>query len=334
MKTIKISSLFNVDEWKHLLILKLFHIISNRPIEYVHPNRADILLIGPYDILTFKRKLFNIFLRKIRFNNLENATINQYELFKKIFPSLDIYSLKRNYRPLRVFISYENVRYDDLNCDYYITSEIDKNSTNHLRIPFWKELIDWSHLGVVRESTEFIKRFDNYFKIEHLTSPQGQDFLKKDRKICLFSSHLMEPRKSMYYNFSKHFVVDGNGPFFNKKIKNHKSSSFSKKEILKNYAFNLCPENTLYPGYYTEKVPEAFLSHCLPLAWADPNIELDFNKKSFVNLLNYSGDSYLEISNLLKDDHFLKKFTYEPLLLSVPDLNKEINFVKKIINCL
>ena len=101
-----------------------------------------------------------------------------------------------------------------------------------------------------------------------------------------------------------------------------------------NYAFNLCPENSLFPGYYTEKVPEAFLCKTLPISWMDNNVKFDFNEKSFVNLLNYSKDNYLEIIHLLKDNSFLKKFVNEPLLLKEPNLENEISFVKKIINCI
>jgi hypothetical protein len=136
----------------------------------------------------------------------------------------------------------------------------------------------------------------------------------------------------MYDNFSKNFTVNGYGPYFNKNISHHNFNPLSKKEILKKYAFNLCPENSLYPGYYTEKVPEAFLGQSLPLTWADNNINHDFNEKSFVNLLNYTKDNYLEISELLKDESFLKKFTSEPLLLKEPNLNQEIIFIKKIFD--
>ena len=46
----------------------------------------------------------------------------------------------------------------------------------------------------------------------------------------------------------------------------------------------MCPENGLYPGYYTEKIPEAFYSGCLPITWADENIVADFNSRAFLNL--------------------------------------------------
>ena len=114
--------------------------------------------------------------------------------------------------------------------------------------------------------------------------PQGNTFLNKDRKMCLITSHLNEPRKSMYEIFSKKFTVDGYGPYFDGQISNHNLSNFTKKNILEKYAFNLCPENNLYPGYYSEKIPDAFMAKCLPISWADSNINYDFNENSFINL--------------------------------------------------
>jgi hypothetical protein len=318
MKKIKISTLWTGD-LKGSLIIKLIEHISKKEIKFVSPEVSDILIFGPYDTLVLKRKFSNFIRKKLKF--IDN-----------LFPNIDLYLLKRKIKPIRIFYSHENYPFPEVKYDFSITSHFGRSSESHLRFPLWKELINWDHLGLKRELSTFIERFGNYYIIKDLISPQGDFFLKKDRKICLLSSHLDEPRKSMFFNFSKNFIIDGYGPYFNKDIKNHNSNPLSKKEILKKYAFNLCPENSLYPGYYTEKVPEAFLGKCLPLAWADNNINQDFNEKSFVNLLNYSKDNYLEISNLLKDESFLNKYATEPLLLNEPNLNKEINFIKKIID--
>jgi hypothetical protein len=238
--------------------------------------------------------------------------------------------LNRKIKPLRIFYSHEAYPLPDIYYDYSITTHLGISNETRLRFPLWKDLIDWSHLGIKRELNQFMKRFDNFYNIKELMSPQGDFFMGKKREICLFSSHLNEPRKSMYLSLLKNFKVDGYGPHFNNKIKDHNSSSFSKKEVLKQYAFNLCPENVLCPGFYTEKVPEAFLGKSLPITWGDSNISFDFNEKSFINLLNYSKNNYLEINSLLKDDSFLKKFTTEPLLLKEPNLTEEIKFLKKI----
>jgi hypothetical protein len=326
MKKIKISSLWNATvDLKSNVILSLIKNLSKKDIEFTSIKDCDILLFGPFEnqsiLHSIKRKFIEKFKKKI--NGVE-----------KIFPNIDFYLLNRKIKPLRIFLSWENFQFPNIKYDFAITSFLGINNENHLRFPLWKNLVDWTHLDLAREMDPYIKRFDTYYKIEDLTKPQGEDFIKKPKKMCLISSHLNEPRKSIYHSFKKNFEVDGYGPIFDKKIKDHYSNPITKKEILKNYAFNLCPENSLYPGYYTEKIPEAFLSKCLPITWADKNVSNDFNDKSFINLLNYSIDNYSEIMNLINDTNFLKPFTNEPLLLISPNLNNEIKFAQKIIDCL
>jgi hypothetical protein len=320
MKKIKIATLWIGDLHKSI-IFQLIEDIAKKEIEVVPLNQCDVVIFGPYDTLSLKRRFVNFLQRKLK-------NINT------IFPSIDLYLLNRKIKPLRIFYSHENYSFPNIKYDFSITTHLGMNKDRHLRFPLWKELIDWSHLGIRRDLNKFIKRFDNYYNIKDLILPQGESFLKKEKKICIFTSHLEEPRKTMYSNFSKDFIVDGYGPYFNKKIIHHNNNELSKKETLKNYAFNLCPENSLYPGYYTEKVPEAFLSKSLPLSWMDTNVNCDFNDKSFVNLLQYSKDNYAEIISLLKEENFLKKFTNEPLLLKEPNLDEENSFIKKIISCI
>ena len=323
MTTIKISSLFNFADWNSSVIFKLFASLSKKKIEYVDPDQADILIIGPYDINSVKKRSTNFLLKKLKILKLQEK-----------FPNLDIYSFKRNYKPLRIFFSFENFRYDSIKADYYITSDLGVSSENHLRFPSWKDYIDWSVSEDIYRDKNTLNshRFGSYWNIDDLIKPLGEDFLRRKKEFCIFSSHLVEPRKSIYLKFSKNFNVDGYGPYFNKSIKSHNSSDFKTQDILKDYAFNLCPQNSLYPGYYTEGLVNAFVSKTLPVTWADKNINLDFNEKSFINLLDYTSSNYDEICQLMKDQYFLKKFVTEPLLLQKPDLKNEKLFVQKILS--
>jgi len=266
-------------------------------------------------------KIFNLFLNKINNKGFDN-----------FFPNLDIYSLKRNYKPLRIFLSYENIHENLPKYDFSFHHDLGIVNENHFRFPIWKEHINWSHEGIFRDDTLTSKRFGSLWKLDDLLQPQGLDFLKKKRDVCFITSHMIEPKMSIYLKFAKHFQVDGYGPYFDKEIKHHNSSKFFIKDILKNYAFNLCPENSLYPGYYNERVPNAFLSKSLPITWADNNISFDFNPKAFINLIDYTTDNYESICHLLKDDNFLKKFIDQPLLNKKINLDAERNFVNKILS--
>jgi len=319
MKKIKISFLWGYD-MTNTVIFHLIKILSKKDIEITPISKCDLLIFGPYDNYSIKRKVIRFVKKKM-------------ETFETFFPNIDFYLLNRKIKPIKLFHSTENYYPStDIKYDFAITPYLGISNENHLRFACWKEYVDWSHLNIPRKLSHLTKRFGSYYKIKDLMNSQGDLFLKKEKKICLITSHLNEPRKSMYEALSKKFTVDGYGPHYNKKIFNHNSSNFTKNDIFEKYAFNLCPENTLYPGYYTEKIPEAFLGKCLPISWADNNIKYDFNENAFINLLNYSNDNYEEICSLLKDDNFLKRYSNQPLILKKPSLDKEIEFINKLIN--
>jgi len=320
VNNIKISFLWS-ENIKQSILFSLINFLSKKKIEIVPPSNADLLILGPYDHSSFKRRCFNILNKRIK-------NINQK------FPNLDIYSLNRNYKPIRLFVSSENYVPIDFKYDFSITCSLGIVDDNHLRFPVWKDDIDWSHEGFFRENSSNTQRFGSFHNIEDFIKSQGKIFMEKKKIFCLFSSHLREPRKSLFTQISKSFLIDGFGPYFNKNLQSHNNNKFKKKDIMKNYAFNLCPENSLYPGYYTEKIPDAFLGKCLPVSWVDQNVDVDFNKKAFINMLDYTKDNYVTMCELLKDDIFLKKFTSEPLCFSKPNLDKEKKFINKIISIL
>jgi hypothetical protein len=319
MKAIRVSSVNTIDI-QNTVIFNLIKILSKKEIKIVDPNNCDLLFVGPYHYFSVKEKLF----RGLNKNKFFSQPLNLVKFL-----------LKRKIQPIKIFYSSENFRHNIINSDFSITCDLGVCDQNHLRMPPWKEHIDWSHEGISRNNNvQNAKRFGLFHKIESLQNPLSDEFLKRKRKICLITTHLNEPRGSIYKYFSKQFTVDGYGRYFDSKIKNHNESSFIKKDLMKNYAFSLCPENSLYPGYYTEKITDAFSAKCLPITWADSNVSLDFNINAFVNLIEHVKDNYYSICNLLKDDSYLKKYAKEPLLLKKVDLENEKKFVQIILSLL
>lgn len=324
MKTLKISHIwFSSLEFEDSIFFHLLKQYANKNIELVAPDKCDILFMGPYDLNTIKRRVYNYGV-----NKLKNKKIN-LEFF---FPNLDWYSIKRNYKPVKVFLSQESIPINKISADFYITPRIGVSNKNHFRFPAWKEMINWDFEGIKRSNLQqAAQRLGEYYNLDELMRPQGENFLSKEKKFCIITSHLEDPRKSFIEHLSRHFVIDGFGPYFNKKVVNFNQSGFLKKNILEKYAFNLCPENTIFPGYYTEKIPDAFISKSLPVTWADKYVNLDFNPKAFVNLFDYMTN-FDEICEMLKDLNFLKKFTKEPLIQKKINLDAERKFIKKIIS--
>jgi hypothetical protein len=186
------------------------------------------------------------------------------------------------------------------------------------------EFVDWSHeIPLDLENN----RFGELLNLEKLSNPLGRDFLDRKKRLVFFTSHLREPRESIYKQLNNTVGVDGFGPFFDSTVVDHNSSAFYKKVILRDYAFNLCPENSLYPGYVTEKIPEAFQSGCLPVTWVDPNVKCDFNPKAFINLHDFADD-YGAVTHILQSENELLKYTSEPLLTKKPSILPLVEFLK------
>jgi 2-O-methyltransferase len=68
-----------------------------------------------------------------------------------------------------------------------------------------------------------------------------------------------------------------------------------KPALLKPYYFNLCSENTIAPGYVTEKIWESVANGCLPIYHAGKghSVYADFQEGSFIDTADYRDPSQL-----------------------------------------
>jgi hypothetical protein len=305
LKTIfKIAAYGVAEDYKESLIPCVIRSLGYS-IDWTHANTADLILFGPFYSISRKQKWIPKPLRKY-FDQLENFS-NRVTLL---------------HTP-------ENQRQDVVASTYKITSNIVFDDDYHYRVPYWMEVLNWEHEGVIGNSNP---RFGKLLEISELATPIGGDFLKKPFQAALFASHLREPRATLLKIVSKMMPVHGYGSCFDARIKDHSSSGLFKYDILKNYAFNLCPENSMHPGYYTEKIPEAIIAGCLPITWTDSNVSIDFNPKAMINLAELMYDEHQSLNYIVKDKFYLNKIAEQPLILKLPTLSGLKIFLQKIIS--
>lgn len=316
MKNIRIATLGTPHDYRSsLLPIVIEHL--GRKIEWVTPDKSDLLILGPFQ--GAPRKPYGWCPKPLR------------PLASTIGQSLQELSKVRKYEPLKLFHTQENVRFDQVAADYSISFDLGVQSDKHFRFPYWMEMLDWSHENIYGNTNP---RYGQLLKISTLMSPLGNQFLTRGGSCAMLSSHLREPRGSLFNAIAKAIPIQGFGAHFNQSIKDHHSSGFLKKDVLEKFSFNLCPENGLYPGYYTEKIPEAFNSGCLPITWADENIGVDFNRKAFINLLPLAENNYEAIQNMLSDRKFLDCFEGESLLVNKPSTEPLKNYLRLLIQSL
>ena len=310
MKNIRISTQGTPHDYRTSLLPLVIQHLGYR-IEWVRPAKADLRILGPF--LETKRK-YSWCPKPLR------------PIASAIDDSIGSGNIQSSSATL--FHTQENVRHDFIKADFSISFDLGVDSKNHLRFPYWMEMIDWSHEGLTGNQNP---RYGGLLRLEKLKSPLGNHFLERGGSGILLSSHLREPRASIYKALNKIVSVKGVGAHFDESIKNHHSSGFLKQDLLNQFTFNICPENGLYPGYYTEKIPEAFHSGCLPIAWVDENVKADFNSAAIINLLPFFNSDFEGLKEILTNSQALAQFQSEALILNSPSLEALKLFLLEIL---
>jgi hypothetical protein len=313
MKKIRITSKGAPSDYRHSLVPLIIANLGYQ-IDWVDSGSADLEIIGPF--VSRQAKKMRWVPKPLR---------------KMLLPITDAASVRiasRQYSPLRLFQTGENLRHDHVIADYAISHDLGVMSDRHFRFPYWMEMVDWSHEGLHGNCNP---RFGALLKFEQLEKPLGGQFLERERRAILLSSHLREPRASCMQALQRSVAVDGFGPHFDKNIKDHHHSSFLKKDLLSTYAFNLCPENGLYPGYVTEKIPEAFAAGCLPITWVDESISVDFNPAAMINVKPMMQDDFSGLADILSSEKRLAGFMGQRLLLRRPSIEPFRQFIARVL---
>lgn len=311
MKRIRIATIGSPDDYRQSLLPIIAQSLGYQ-LNWVHPKESDVLVFGPFANPKPKNTMgwCPKPLRPVIWP-LQEGLLNALG--------------SRSTPPITLFHTAENLRHDYIGANYAISFDLNVKSSTHFRLPYWMEMLNWSHEGIAGNQNP---RYGRLLEIDRLTKPLGNRFLSKPRKAAFLSSHLREPRKTLFDAVKLVLPVTGFGAYFDKNIKNHHLSSFLKFNLLQDFTFNLCPENGMHPGYYTEKIPEAFFADCLPITWAENNVHIDFNPKAFINLAPLTWCNYEPLKEILYSPRLLDEYAGQPLLLRAPSILPFKAFVK------
>jgi len=107
----------------------------------------------------------------------------------------------------------------------------------------------------------------------------------------------------------------------------------SKFAILPEYKFCLCPENSIYDGYVTEKLIDAYAGLTVPIYSGTMSVDCDFNERAFLNYQNTKDMDYFvsHIADMDDDIAWYQEVYSQPLLHEAPKLHDAIAFVRSIV---
>jgi len=228
--------------------------------------------------------------------------------------------LYRNSKAIKIFYTGENVKPDLYNCDFSLSFDYNSYSGRNLRLPHWFLYIDWWGTSSPPVAEISIKDISNNLDPEELW--ERKDF------CSIVIGNPVPNRLEVVSELSKYKPVHGFGSVFNNRLNG------SKIELLKDYKFNICFENTIAPRYITEKLLEAKVAGCMPLYFGDSSVSLDFNERAFINYNDFSRlDYFIEAVKILdtNKDVFIS-LSKEKLFKTPPSLDDLYSFLRRILS--
>lgn len=263
------------------LLLNIIGRVSQRQVELTDTVKdADLLIVHPYIVseLAYKfRWLINFFAKRILKSGVAGKNNLRWMLGtgnkKTLFVSNE--NLDRPYwwNMIGKFL----VESDVPRLTYW-PSEVDPDGA---RFPYWYNYVDWPEYP----RPDFYKRFGRLYKIDDLMAPLPVSRNRKDKAVSI-SSHLDHPRKALLKHAQKYIEVDSFGA---------SGTRFKgpKIELMQQYKYAFCPENSTGYGYDTEKLPEAWVAGCIPIGISinpfsefNPNVVRDCEEAENVCLNN------------------------------------------------
>jgi len=263
---------------------------------YLPQNTGKPLLKVDFVDFGFINKCNNFFVDLLSMN---------YSVMIADKPDLLFYSdtgnseLHRLYNCKKIFWTGESTEPDFSVCDYSL-APLEIDNPRHCRLPYYV-------VGCGCNAENLIK-----------APGEAEAILRQNRHGCsAVISNIgkrAQYRTSFFKKLHRHISVYSGGRGLNNIGGPIPPGGYSKHEFLCKYRFNLSFENRCVPGYTTEKIVEAMWARSIPLYWGEPNIGREFNKKSFINVQDFSSEEecFRRIVEIETDDSAYLEMLSEP----------------------
>ena len=232
----------------------------------------------------------------------------------------------------KIFYTGENLRPNFDHCHYSLTFDKENYNGKNFRLPLWHFYIDWFNVNTYKDpkwlipvdylftnNTPFYKKTKNKFCVIVNNHANGEAFRRKNDVITIRQYKDVD----VYGGLGKY--IDGN-------LIRLPSGEDEKIKKISEYKFSMCYENSIYPGYHTEKLLHAKIAGNIPLYYGANTIKEDFNENCFIDTTNFTPEELLnKIKEIDENEDLYKKILNEPLFKEKISLDKIYNNIDFII---
>lgn len=187
--------------------------------------------------------------------------VKKYDCKLKIFfygENLDMYPKFNNFKELyNIFDLIIGFKYTDKKKKLY-------------RLPLWMTYYPFYNMNTDENIL-------NYIQTEYSKNINNQK-----KNCCLIARHDRGGQRTKIYNEVIKYCDIKCPSIFKNNYKKLGRNVTDKIEFLKQFKYNICPENSKYEGYFTEKIFQSLESGCIPIYWG-----VDFPEKNIINKQSY-----------------------------------------------
>lgn len=211
----------------------------------------------------------------------------------------------------KIFFTGENVRPNSKKCDYSLSFDYEDYDGKNFRLPLWYLYIDWFGVETYNNPEWLIPESYLYDENEFTEKRKGE--------FCsIVFGKPVESRIQAINNISKYKPVDVWGKA-NPRSPVPDGEKY-KLDLISSYKFSLCYENSVTPGYHTEKLLHGMVAGNIPIYYGDKTVDQDFNPNRFINAVGMSDEELLE--KIIEIDESDKLYNE---ILSQPIFDKEVS---------
>jgi len=221
----------------------------------------------------------------------------------------------RRYREcLKIFYTGENVLPDFGECHASLSFSPEAFGGKNMRLPLWYLYIDW--FGV--------KTYGNpewLVPLEWLIEgrPDHPSFSSKQGFCAIVYGKPIHSRIEAIASLGHYKPVDVFGKA--NPMAPIADGEWAKIRALSSYRFSLCYENSVAPGYHTEKLLHGKIAGGIPIYYGHQTVEFDFNPRCFIEASGLSGPDLVEyIREIDNNTRLYRQLVSEPLFLQLPDI--------------
>jgi hypothetical protein len=228
-----------------------------------------------------------------------HSVYNEYSLHIEKFSSYRFRKKHKNIKAHSIWYASENVRPPfgkDYDC--FLSWDTDDGILKNIFLPGWA-----AQLG---DDINDVKKLQNGMAMYR------KPVISKTRFACIFANNPENMRMHFLSLLKEIGQVDCYGWAFNNPI-------LDKQAILKEYRFNLCFENDLYPNYVSEKIFDSYLAESIPIWWGIDDCGF-INEKAVINVTKLGFKDAIDLIKRTELDHDSQfRIKSEPILNRVYD---------------